>query len=91
MNKLQLLGLGIATSLCLPSCMTTYDRSGRPVQSVDPGLAAVGIIGAGLIGAAIASDSNNHGRQKAHRRHHNGYYHEPRPCATRHGHYRHHY
>ncbi|MFC5050616.1 hypothetical protein ACFPK9_08325 [Rubritalea spongiae] len=48
----------------LQSCMTTYDANGRPVQSVDPGLAAVGIVGAGLIGAAIASDNNDHHHSK---------------------------
>lgn len=46
------------------SCMTTYDSYGRPVQSVDPGLAVAGIAAAGLIGAAAA---NNH-------HHHHGYY-----------------
>ena len=64
-----LIALLAASSLVLPSCMTTYDASGRPVQSVDPGLAAVGIIGAGLVGAAIASD-NNHDRHRSHKRAH---------------------
>ena len=50
MNKLQILSLVAATSLLLPRCMTTYDRNGQPVHSVDPGLAVVGIGGAGLIG-----------------------------------------
>lgn len=40
--------------------MTTYDSYGRPVQSVDPGLAAVGIVGAVLVGAAIADSGNDH-------------------------------
>ncbi len=40
------------------SCMTTYDANGRPVQSVDPGLAVAGVAAAGLIGYAAG---NNHG------------------------------
>ena len=40
------------------SCMTTYDAYGRPVQSVDPGMAVAGAAAAGLVGYAIAS--NNH-------------------------------
>ncbi|MEO8614919.1 MAG: hypothetical protein ABI600_07260 [Luteolibacter sp.] len=45
------------------SCMTTYDANGRPMQTVDPGLAVAGIAAAGLIGYAAA---DNH--------HHNDYY-----------------
>lgn len=59
------------------SCMTTYDSAGRPVQSVDPGVAVAGAAAAGLIGYAIANDNDDH---RHHR--HGGYY--------RHrGHYRH--
>ena len=47
-------------------CMTTYDTAGRPVQSVDPGLAVAGVAAAGLIGYALADDNNHH--------HHGGYY-----------------
>ncbi len=47
------------------SCMTTYDAYGRPVQTVDPGLAVAGVAAAGLIGYA-AGNNNNH--------HHHGYY-----------------
>ena len=82
MNKLQLFSLVAATSLALPSCMTTYDRNGQPVQSVDPGLAVVGIVGAGLIGAAIASNNNNdrgyHGSRHD--------YYQPAPCHSGGGH-----
>lgn len=41
-------------------CMTTYDSYGRPVQSVDPGLAVAGVAAAGLIGYAIANDNDDH-------------------------------
>lgn len=48
------------------SCTTTYDAYGRPQQSVDPVVAAAGIVAAGAIGYAIA-DSRNH-------RYNNNYY-----------------
>ena len=40
------------------SCMTTYDAYGRPVQSVDPGMAVAGAAAAGLVGYAIANNNN---------------------------------
>jgi hypothetical protein len=52
-----LLGLVLGAG-SVTSCMTTYDANGRPVQSVDPGLAVAGVAAAGLIGYAAA---NNHG------------------------------
>jgi hypothetical protein len=66
------------TTLCLlvlastfgTSCMTTYDSAGRPVQSVDPGLAVAGVAAAGLIGYALANDNGGH----HHYRGHGGYY-----------------
>ncbi len=48
------------------SCMTTYDSRGRPVQSVDPGMAVAGAAAAGLIGYAAGSNRND--------RHRHGYY-----------------
>jgi hypothetical protein len=53
---LVLVGASIASSV---SCMTTYDAYGRPVQSVDPGLAAAGVVAAGLIGYAVAANNSN--------------------------------
>ena len=53
------------------SCMTTYDAQGRPVQSVDPGVAVAGAAAAGLIGYAIANDNDDHHG-------HNRYYGRPR-------------
>ena len=49
------------------SCMTTYDSAGRPVQSVDPGVAVAGAAAAGILGYAIANDNN--------RDHHHHHYH----------------
>jgi hypothetical protein len=65
MLRLGALSLLLALAGSSVSCMTTYDASGRPVQSVDPGLAVAGIAAAGLIGYA-AADNNHH--------HHHGYY-----------------
>ena len=49
------------------SCMTTYDANGRPLQTVDPGLAVAGVAAAGVLGYAIANNNNHHS-------HHGGYY-----------------
>ena len=50
------------------SCMTTYDAQGRPVQSVDPGLAVAGVAAAGLVGYAAGNNHNDHYRRN------DGYY-----------------
>jgi hypothetical protein len=57
---------GIVALGSVTSCMTTYDANGRPVQSVDPGLAVAGIAAAGLIGYAAGNDRGHY--------HHPGYY-----------------
>lgn len=62
-----MLVLATASSM---SCMTTYDSAGRPVQSVDPGLAVAGVAAAGLIGYAIANDNGGHHHYSGH----GGYY-----------------
>ena len=54
------------------SCVTTYDRSGRPVQTVDPGAAAVGVVAAGVIGYALANGDDGKKRYG-----HHGYYNRP--------------
>ncbi len=41
------------------SCMTSYDAYGNQRQSVDPGVALVGVAAAGLAGYAIANSNNN--------------------------------
>jgi hypothetical protein len=61
---LSALAAGVAASV---GCMTTYDSAGRPVQSVDPGLAVAGIAAAGVLGYALADDND-------HYHHHHGYY-----------------
>lgn len=64
----------IVTPLIATSCMTTYDANGRPVQSVDPAAAAVGVAAAAAIGYAVANNRNDnnyyYGRPYyGHRRH----------------------
>ena len=66
-----------AIPLMATSCMTTYDANGRPVQSVDPGAAAVGVAAAAVIGYAAANNSNNN----------NYYYGRPYYGHRRHCHY----
>lgn len=69
--KLLRLGSLIALAAIMgvsSSCMTTYDAQGRPVQSVDPGLAVAGVAAAGLVGYAAG---NNH-RDRHY--HNDGYY-----------------
>ncbi|MFZ9936623.1 MAG: hypothetical protein ACO3JG_06135 [Luteolibacter sp.] len=60
------------------SCMTTYDSAGRPVQSVDPGLAVAGAAAAGLIGYALANDNDHHHHHHYRGRHERRYYGHPR-------------
>jgi hypothetical protein len=64
-TKSKLLRLGSLIALAAfmgvsSSCMTTYDAQGRPVQSVDPGLAVAGVAAAGLIGYAAGNNHNDH-------------------------------
>jgi len=42
------------------SCTTSYDAYGSPRQSVDPGVALVGVAAAGLVGYALANDRDDH-------------------------------
>lgn len=46
----------VMASLTAVSCMNTYDAYGRPVQSVDPGVAVAGAAAAGLIGYSAGRD-----------------------------------
>ncbi|NQW99168.1 hypothetical protein HQ447_00820 [bacterium] len=65
--KIHLLRLSTAVTLAAfagtsLSCMNTYDSYGRPVQSVDPGLAVAGIAAAGVLGYAAANNNNDKDR-----------------------------
>ncbi|MEO5712276.1 MAG: hypothetical protein ABIT37_02210 [Luteolibacter sp.] len=57
--------MGFYAALLVPigmsvSCMTTYDAYGRPMQTVDPGLAVAGVAAAGLIGYAAGNNHSDH-------------------------------
>lgn len=56
-------------------CTTSYDRYGRPIQTVDPGVALVGVAAAGIIGYAIANDGGGR-RHGGHGGRHGGYRHD---------------
>jgi len=75
-KSLILARASVAVALGGVSCMTTYDAYGRPVQSVDPGAAAVGIAAAGALGYALANDHNHHHHYHGHY-HHRPYYGRP--------------
>lgn len=82
--KLLRLGSLIALAAVMgvsSSCMTTYDAQGRPVQSVDPGLAVAGVAAAGLVGYAA-------GNNRGDRHYHNGGYYGGGGYYRRGGYYR---
>lgn len=89
--KIPFASIAVATLVAFTStsCMTTYDAYGRPVQSVDPGLAVAGIAAAGLVGYALASDDDDYDYRHHHRGnyHHNNYNHHyrSRPVYRNHG------
>lgn len=70
----HLLAAGLAAGMTLlgTSCMTTYDAQGRPVQSVTPEGAAMGVAAAALIGYAAGKD-----RHDDRYRYHRGYGYSP--------------
>lgn len=76
--KTKLTALALAGSMMIfsPSCSTTYDAYGRPVQSVDPGVATAGVLAAGVLGYALANRDDDHRyyRGRPHYGHHRGHY-----------------
>jgi hypothetical protein len=64
-NNLFRLGGALSCALLVfssTSCVTTYDAAGRPVQTVDPAMAAAGVVAAGLVGYAISENNHSHYR-----------------------------
>jgi len=55
-------------------CATTYDAYGNPRQSVDPGVAVVGVVAAGLVGYALANDNNDNRNYYGQKGYGGGYY-----------------
>ncbi len=62
----------VALAVSSISCMTTYDTTGRPVQSVDPAVAVAGVAAAGLIGYAATKNNRRDYRRG------NSHHHRPR-------------
>lgn len=50
----------LACATLSTSCTTSYDAYGNPRQSVDPGVALMGVAAAGIVGYALADDNNHH-------------------------------
>lgn len=77
-NNLACLVVAVATLIAAPSCTTTYDAYGRPVQSVDPGAAALGAAAAGAAGYAIGRnnrDDRRYHHRGGYRRHYGRHHH----------------
>lgn len=68
-----------ALAFSTTSCVTTYDAAGRPVQTVDPAMAAAGVVAAGLVGYAI-SENNNHDHGHGYYGGYGGGYYRPYRC-----------
>ena len=70
--SLKLTVTSIVIALGLSNCTTTYDAYGRPVESVDPGAAAIGAVALGVAAYAIGKNSS---RSKNHHYYgHRGHY-----------------
>lgn len=50
----------LACATLSASCTTSYDAYGNPRQSVDPGVALMGVAAAGIVGYALADDNSHH-------------------------------
>jgi len=57
LRNFTVIGLFVSI-LASVGCTTTYDRSGRPVQSVDPGTAVAAAAAAGVLGYAIGQNND---------------------------------
>jgi len=67
---LKYVGLAVLAVVGLSSCSTTYDAYGRPVQTVDPGAAAVGAVAIGAAAYAIGQNNSNNNYHHGHHGHH---------------------
>ncbi len=64
--------VAVVSAVMLSSCVTSYDRSGRPIQTVDPAAAAVGAVFIGAIAYSAGKNNESHRYHRYHRprRHH---------------------
>lgn len=78
------LAVAALASFAATSCTTTYDSYGRPVQSVDPGVAIAGAAAAAVVGYAVADSRRDRGYRAPSRSYYSntyysgGYYPAPR-------------
>jgi len=61
--------VAVASAVMLSSCVTSYDRSGRPIQTVDPVAATVGAVLIGAIAYSAGNDDRDRYRHHGHRTH----------------------
>ena len=59
-TRLKIIVTGLASVLLFSSCVTTYDAYGRPVQTVDPGAAAVGAVLLSAAAYAVGHNNSHH-------------------------------
>lgn len=66
----------LACAALSASCTTSYDAYGTPRQSVDPGVALMGVAAAGLVGYALANDNDSYSQNNYYGGggHHGGHY-----------------
>ena len=72
-TSIKLVAVAALSALFLSNCVQSYDSTGRPIQTVDPGAA---IVGAAVIGAIAyaAGDNRSHYRgSRGYRGGHSGY------------------
>lgn len=61
--------IAVMSAILLSSCVTSYDRSGRPIQTVDPAAAAVGAVLIGAVAYSAGKNNDHYHRHGYHRRH----------------------
>lgn len=61
--------IAVISAILLSSCVTSYDRSGRPIQTLDPAAAAVGAVLIGAVAYSAGKNNDHHHRHGYHRRH----------------------
>lgn len=61
--------IAVISAILLSSCVTSYDRSGRPIQALDPAAAAVGAVLIGAVAYSAGKNNDHHHRHGYHRRH----------------------
>ena len=66
---IRMAAAAIVAGLMFSSCVTSYDSTGRPIQTADPVAVAVGAVVLGAVAYSAGKDN---------RHHHRAYHHRPR-------------